>query len=141
MTMSKKKQEELLSKEEDIIAKLLEMDADKTPETEVKLERLGIQIHLKALTDKQLERLREEYTVRIKTRNGEERELQRDYNIGLIRKASLKPNWGDAKLTDKFKTDADGVIKKLLLPGEIVNLALLITDLSGFDANFEEIKN
>lgn len=64
------------------------------------------------------------------------------FNIGLILECCIKPNFKSAEFVKKAGcVTPEQVVKKLLLPGEIVNLAAYIQELSGFDKDTEELKD
>ena len=64
------------------------------------------------------------------------------FNGALIAAATVKPNWGDPKLTAKFRASGpEEVIKRLLLAGEIAQLGDLVLEISEFNTELEEVKN
>lgn len=127
--------------EEQILQRLL--DADTIPERTVTLPRLGIPITLRGLTGKQVFSIRERCTER-RERRGQvtERLDEEQFNTALIAAATVKPNWGDPKLLEKYKASGpEEVIKRILLAGELAALGDIILDLSGFNTELEEVKN
>ncbi|MDD6697867.1 MAG: hypothetical protein PUE51_05920 [Veillonellaceae bacterium] len=129
--------------EADIITKLLAADPEHVPTMVVPLKRLGIPVTVKALTGKQVARTRERNTQSIKTKKGPVDKLDyENFNIGLIVQASVKPNWNDAKLLEKFRASSGTeVVKRLLLAGEISLLGEAVLDVSGFNIDLDDLKN
>ena len=129
--------------EADIITKLLAADPEHVPTMVVPLKRLGIPVTVKALTGKQVARTRERNTQSIKTKKGPVDKLDyENFNIGLIVQASVKPNWNDAKLLEKFRASSGTeVVKRLLLAGEISLLGDAVLDVSGFNIDLDDLKN
>lgn len=71
-----------------------------------------------------------------------------EINVGEIQMMTvlagvIEPNFRDKELMEHFKTPTPAeLVKKLLLPGEIVTLFNVISDISGFgDDVIKEIKN
>lgn len=127
--------------EDDIINKLLEpTDA---PERTYAIERLGIQVTLKGLSEREIQRIRKECTVERKHRGNRTKELnEEEFNAALIESATIKPNWGDKRLLSSLNLSSGReVIKRRLLAGEMVALGDKVMELSGFDNELEEIKN
>ena len=129
--------------EADIITKLLAADPEHVPTMVVPLKRLGIPVTVKALTGKQVARTRERNTQSIKTKKGPVDKLDyENFNIGLIVQASVKPNWNDAKLLEKFRASSGTeVVKRLLLAGEISLLGEAVLDVSGLNIDLDDLKN
>lgn len=64
------------------------------------------------------------------------------FNLGLIKECCVSPNFKSAAFVKKTgAVTPEEAIKKVLLPGEIVNLASYIQELSGFDKDTEELKD
>lgn len=64
------------------------------------------------------------------------------FNIGMILECCTSPNFKSADFVKKAGcVTPEQAVKKLLLPGEIVNLAGFIQELSGFDKDTEELKD
>jgi len=136
-----KTQEEVEMTEEDIINKL--MEPTDVPERTYKIERLGIPVTLKGLSEREIQRIRKECTTERKHRGQRVKELnEEEFNAALIEKATVKPNWSDKRLLDKLSLSSGReVIKRRLLAGEMVALGDKVMELSGFDDDLEEIKN
>jgi hypothetical protein len=136
-----KTQEEVEMAEEDIINKL--MEPTDVPEKTYKIERLGITVTLKGLSEREIQRIRKECTTERKHRGQRIKELnEEEFNAALIEKATVKPNWSDKRLLDKLSLSSGReVIKRKLLAGEMVALGDKVMELSGFDDDLEEIKN
>lgn len=128
--------------EEEILNRLLNLD--EIPERTIVFERAGIPIKLKALTYKQIVKLRERCRVTVKNENGEvTRELDdAAWNTGLIKAASVKPNWNAPELRQKYQaSSAEEVMQRMLLAYELNQIVDHILDLSGYNTRFEEVKN
>lgn len=128
--------------DEEILQRML--DVDGVPERTVTLRRIGIPVTVKGLTGKQVFNLRERCTVTVSGKRGQtRRDLDEEqFNSALIAAATVKPNWGDAKLTAKYRASSpEEVIKRLLLAGEIAQLGDLVLELSEFNTELEEVKN
>lgn len=64
------------------------------------------------------------------------------FNMGLILECCIEPNFKSADFVKKAGVlTPEDAVRKLLLPGEIVNLASYIQELSGFDKDTEELKD
>lgn len=135
-------EEELIDMTEDeIINKLLE--STEVPERTYAVERLGIPVTLKGLSEKEIQRIRRECTVERKHRGQRTKELNdEEFNAAIIEAATVSPNWGDKKLLSTFRLSSGReVIKRKLLAGEMMALADKVMELSGFDDELEEIEN
>ena len=129
--------------EEDIIAALLNSNADDKPPMIVPLKRLGIPVTLKALTGKQVFRVRERNTRTVERRNKIEKVLDTEgFNMGLIMASTVKPNWGAPELLNKFRASSgEEVLKRILLGGEISLLGDVVLEISGYNVGIDDIKN
>lgn len=127
--------------DEQMLQRLL--DADSVPEKTVKLDRLGIPVTLQGLTGKQVFSIRERCTERKDKKGRVTVQLDEEqFNTALIAVATVKPNWGDSKLLAKYRASSpEEVIKRILLAGELSALGDVVLDLSGFNAELEEVKN
>ncbi|MCT4593183.1 MAG: hypothetical protein N4A57_02765 [Anaeromicrobium sp.] len=135
-------EEEILNMtEENIIAKL--MEPTEAPEATYLIDRLGIPITLKGLSEKEINRIKRECTYTRKERGKRVKELDdEEFNAALIEVATVKPNWNDKKLLDALKaSDGRQVIRKKFLAGETSAMADKVLELSAFDNDLEEIKN
>ena len=128
--------------EEDIITALLNSNADDKPKMIVPLKRLGIPVTLKALTGKQVFKVRERNTRTIERRNKTEKVLDTEgFNTGLIVAATVKPNWGAPELLNKFRASSgEEVLKRILLGGEISLLGDVVLEISGYNIGIDDIK-
>ncbi|GAA0115739.1 phage tail assembly chaperone [Clostridium senegalense] len=127
--------------EEEIINKL--MGATEIPTGTYIIERVGIPVTLKGLSEKEINRIRKECTYTVKERGGKRRkELDsEEFNAALIESATVKPNWNNEKLLEGLKaSDGRQVIKKKFLAGETSNLADKVLELSGFDDELEDVE-
>ncbi|MCC0677801.1 MULTISPECIES: phage tail assembly chaperone [unclassified Clostridioides] len=136
-------EDRLMMKEDEIIAKLLEDSP--VPERTVFLERLGIPITLKALTEKEISKIRKDCTKIAKIQGRREEKLNDDeFNLALIEKGTVKPNFSNQKLLDAMKvTNAREFIKRKFLAGELSKISDQILELSGFydEISDDDIKN
>jgi len=123
--------------DEDILNKILGVEI---PKKTVEIKRLGIPVTVHGLSLREVTTSKERHTSVDK--KGNSTLDTESYNLSLIVSAIEKPNFGDQRLLAKYKaSSAEEVIKRLLLSGEIIGLVDLITDLSGFNSEFEEVKN
>lgn len=132
--------------EDDVIDALL--GEIEIPTRTVVIQRLGIPIKLKALTGKQISKIRKDNTHSEKVKGTK---LQKDvfddenFNAEIIEKATVSPNWNNEKLKAALKvSNGKEVIKRRLLAGEMDNLIEQVFDLSGYNdeaEDIEEIKN
>lgn len=132
-----------------LVDKLLQLDVAKIkmPEKEIEIKRLS-------------ELLGEKVIFKIKAIDGEKyADIQRmsiDYdNMGKIKdidnfklqvltiiEGVVDPNFKDKQLLDHYNcATPEDLVKKLLLAGEIVDLANEIAVLSGFETEPEDVKN
>lgn len=127
--------------EEDVIEALL--GQTEVPTKTVVIPRLGIPIKLKALTGKQISKIRKDNTHSEKMKGSKlEKDVFDDenFNAEIIEKATVSPNWNNPKLKDALKvSNGKEVIKRRLLAGEMDNLIEQIFDLSGYNDEAEEI--
>lgn len=132
--------------EDDVIDVLL--GEIEIPTRTVVIQRLGIPIKLKALTGKQISKIRKDNTRSEKVKGTK---LQKDvfddenFNAEIIEKATVSPNWNNEKLKAALNvSNGKEVIKRRLLAGEMDNLIEQVFDLSGYNdeaEDIEEIKN
>lgn len=135
-------EEEILEMTEDeIINKLLE--PTEVPERTYMIDRIGIPITLKGLSEREIQRIRRECTIERKHRGQRIKELnEEEFNAALIEAATVSPNWSDKRLLSNLKLSSGReVIKRRLLAGEMMALADKVMELSGFDDELEEIDN
>jgi hypothetical protein len=129
--------------EEDVIEALLgQMEV---PTKTVVISRLGIPIKLKALTGKQISKIRKDNTHSEKIKGSKfEKDVFDDenFNAEIIEKATVSPNWNNEKLKSALKvSNGKEVIKRRLLAGEMDNLIEQIFDLSGYNDGAEDIED
>lgn len=135
-------EEEILEMTEDeIINKLLE--PTEVPERTYMIDRIGIPITLKGLSEREIQRIRRECTIERKHRGQRIKELnEEEFNAALIEAATVSPNWSDKRLLSNLKLSSGReVVKRKLLAGEMMALADKVMELSGFDDELEEIEN
>lgn len=134
--------------EKQILDKLFDA-AEQTPERTVTMKRLGLSFTLKALKDDKIEKLEKQYTV---TKHGprgqQEKELDRNrYFRALVAESTIAIGgdsdikWDHKSLLEKYKASGpEQVIKKVLLSGEITQLADVVFEISGHYDRAEEDK-
>ena len=134
-------QEVLEMTEDEIINKLLE--PTEVPERTYMIDRIGIPITLKGLSEREIQRIRRECTIERKHRGQRIKELnEEEFNAALIEAATVSPNWSDKRLLSNLKLSSGReVVKRKLLAGEMMALADKVMELSGFDDELEEIEN
>lgn len=134
-------QEVLEMTEDEIINKLLE--PTEVPERTYMIDRIGIPITLKGLSEREIQRIRRECTTERKHRGQRIKELnEEEFNAALIEAATVSPNWSDKRLLSNLKLSSGReVVKRKLLAGEMMALADKVMELSGFDDELEEIEN
>lgn len=140
MTIKEELDLEMEMTEDDIIAKLME-DAP-LPKRRVLIDRLGVPITLKALTEKEISKLKKDCTKEKKLRGGRrEKELDDDeFNIALIEKSAISPNFNNEKLLKSMNVSSGReVIRRKFLAGELSALSENILEISGFDNELEEL--
>lgn len=140
--MSKKDEENIAlgMKEEDILAKLM---GDYTiPTKTFEITRLGINIELKALLDKELKALRKECAMKPQKVNGrfEEKINEADYDAAIIVAATTNFDWSNPKLIEKYQASTSKkVVLNILLPGERSFLVNKVLELSGYNDDIQEV--
>lgn len=122
-----------MEKQTSIVDLLCGMDIPSTPTAEVKIKRLSelagqdIRFTVKAISYNKLNEINR---------------FDDEYDVNTVRLGVIEPNLTDQKLLDKFgAVTPNDLIKKMLLPGEIIALARGIEKISGFEKfSVEEIK-
>lgn len=140
--MEKYTDEQILAmKEEDIIEKL--MGSYEVPETTVFIERMGIPVTLKGLSEKEISKIRKECTYTRKFKGKTEDKFDgNEFDAGLIIASTTNFDWNNQKLLDSAKaSDGKQFIRKKLLAGEISSLTDKILELSGFNSELEEVED
>lgn len=141
--MSKMVDEQILNmKENDILSKL--MGTFEIPEATFIIDRLGIPVHLKGLTEKEISKIRKECTYARKGKAGkiEEKLDGNEFDAGLIIAATTNFDWNNKELLESSKaSDGKQFIRKKLLAGEISLLTDKILELSGFNNELEEVED
>lgn len=134
--------EEILNMtEEDIITRL--MEPTKAPQATYFIERVGVPVTLKGLSEKEINRIRKECTYVRKERGKRIEKLDdEEFNAALIEAATITPNWNNEKLLDSLKvSDGRQFIKKKFLAGETSAMGDKVLELSGFDNELEQIED
>lgn len=115
------------------------MDEKSMPERTLVIKRLNIPVTIKALNWKELVKIDERCTVTI---DGKKVRDVEKYNAAVVVAATVRPNWGDPKLTSALKlSSGEEVVKRKLTAGEFSMLSDAVLDLSGFGDGIEEVKN
>lgn len=131
---------ELLNNEEEILRKLIGAKDD-IPKKTVLIKRLDVPFTLRALKSSEIFSIRERCTYR-NDRKGVEKFNDEDFYALLIATATVSPDLKNKKLLEVYNAiTPEEVIKKMLLPGEIIELADIVLSLSGWDSEVTEIKN
>ena len=127
----------MAKQKQDALAALL--GADINVETAVPIQRLGVDLIVKAVDGKTIGRLNEQATHY--TGKGAKREAHVDeqkFGGNIIATACTNLDFGDAKLLEKYgASDPGDCVQKALLAGEIAKITKSIMEISGFD-DFEE---
>lgn len=143
MNNEKINDEEILNMtEEDIINRL--MEPTEVPQATYFIERLGIPVTLKGLSEREINRIKKECTYEVKERRGKKtKELDdEEFNAALIEAATVSPNWNNERLLNALKaSDGRQVIKKKFLAGETSSMGDKVLELSGFDDDLEKIED
>ena len=111
------------------------------PEAEVKIsDRIPYSFKIKAMDTRTYSELYKANTTI--SRKGKASFNAMGFNISLIRECCVDPNFKDADLLKECGCfTPNDAIQLLLRPGEIVNLAGFISELSGFDKTIEDLKD
>jgi len=113
----------------DLLSALLAVD--KKPEKDVPLKRLGVTVRVKALDDKEIQRVNERATYGNKVDSHKQ--------TLLLIQAGTVFDWSEKALLEHYgASDGIDVIDKALLPGEKVALVNEILSVSGFDQTMEK---
>lgn len=126
--------------EAQILDRLLQAADEDLPTTTVSIKRLNIPIKLKAVNETTLDQLRKRCTIKDgKTETFDEEQ----YGYLVMVAGTVSPNWGDAKLLEKYKASGpEQVVRRILLPGEAIQVSDVILDLSGYGEDaVQEVKN
>lgn len=126
--------------EEQILQRLLNPETESLPQKTVLVKRLNLPITLRAVQETELEALREQCTQR---KGKEEVFDQERYGYLIIVAGTVKPNWADPRLLEKYKASGpEQVVRRILLPGEALQIGDAVLDLSGYGEDaVSEIKN
>lgn len=122
-----------MEKQTSIVDLICGMDIPSAPTAEVKIKRLSelagqdIRFTVKAISYNKLNEINR---------------FDDEYDVNTVRLGVIEPNLTDQKLLDKFDAvTPNDLIKKMLLPGEIVAIARKVEKISGFEKfSVEEIK-
>lgn len=131
------------------VDKLLQLDAGKLkmPEKEIEIERLSkllgekIVFKIKAIDGAKyadIQRMAVDYDSMGKIKDIDNFKLQ----VLTVIEGTIDPNFKNKQLLEHYScTTPEDLVRKLLLAGEIVDLANEIAALSGFETELEDIKN
>ncbi|MFS0841168.1 phage tail assembly chaperone [Paenibacillus sp. 1P03SA] len=125
--------------QDDVLAALLSVED--SPERDVYMQRFDVNFRVKAVSIKQINRLKMQATHTV----GKTDVLDDEYFMALlIVEASVNMDWKNPQLLQKYDVlDAAEVVQKRLLSGEIAYLSGEIMSVSGFnqDERIRELKN
>lgn len=103
-------------------------------------DRIPFEFEIEAMSNETYDRLQKQFTTFKK--KGRMDFDSTGFNIATILECCKKPNFKDAEFVKKAGViSPQDAVRKLLLPGEVVNLASAIQSLSGFDKDLEELKD
>lgn len=103
-------------------------------------DRIPYLFKIKAMDNETYKSLQDKYTKMYK--KGRMKFDGAGFNTGLILECCVEPNFKSAEFVKKAGVlTPEDAVRKVLLPGEIVNLAAYIQELSGFDKDTEELKD
>lgn len=129
-----------LINEEEILRKLVGAKDD-IPKKTVLVKRIDVPFTFRALKSSEIFQIRERCTYK-NERKGTEKFNDEDFLALLISTATISPDLKNKKLLEAYSAiTPEEVIKKMLLPGELIELADIILNLSGWDSEVTEIKN
>jgi hypothetical protein len=99
-----------------------------------------LKFKIKAMTNDEFDQIRKKATV-LHTKGKRRVELDvKKLNDEIVIQNTLEPNFKDAESIKKLGClNPEEYLNKVLLPGEITELALQIQQLSGFDRDFDEL--
>lgn len=133
--------------EKQILDKLFSAaEEENVPKRKVTIERIGLSFLIAGLREGKLEKLEKRFTNITRVRGEEKEKLDsKRFNRALVAEAT-KAIGGDEnvqfdhpQLLSKYKASgAESVVKKILLAGEIAQLADVVLDLSGYYDQAEE---
>ena len=127
-------------KDVDVIEKLLQLGDEKITRT-IYLKRLDLVLTIRPITTKEMFELRRRCTYRNPRTKDETYDIEKE-QLGIIVIGTVSPNWKDERLLSKYNVlTGEDVVRRVLLPGEVVAVAYEIQDLSGFNEEVEDVKN
>lgn len=115
----------------DLLQKLL--DTELVPEKDIYMKRFDANFRIRALNEKEINRIREQSTFGNSVNQSKFRAL-------IAVSGCVSPDWSDAKLREKFGPNPDDVVQNRLLAGEVNKLTEEIMKLSGYGDEDEEIE-
>lgn len=114
------------------------LQADTDIKQDVKIDRIGVSLTVKALDGKVIARLTKQATY------GKELD-EHKFGALAIATACTNLNFGDPKMLEKYSASDEGdCVQKALLAGEIAHLSQAVMEVSGFkdmNAQVKEAKN
>jgi hypothetical protein len=109
----------------DVLAAFLSADLNVTKPVHIK--RLGVDLEVKAIDGKTINRIQEQAT------HGKTLDEQKFGSL-IIAKACVNLDFGDAGMLEKYEaSDSSDCVQKALLAGEIAKITQSIMEISGFD--------
>ena len=117
-----------------VLDALLSTEIDVTREYE--MSRFGVPFTLRALTMKEINRLRKQATNLVSAGKGKTVEDidEESFAALLVAKACVSPDWSTPALLAKLGVESpEDAVSKRLLAGELAALSSAVMDVSGFD--------
>ena len=103
-------------------------------------DRIPFTFKIRAMSNEDYATLQKKYTKIY--RKGKMSFDSTSFNLGMIVDCCIEPNFKKADFVKKVGAlTPEEAVKKVLLPGEIANLASYIQELSGFDKDTEELRD
>jgi len=128
-----------MTRQNSVLQALLSVDSK--PQKDIPMKRLGVDFQIQALDGKTINRIQEQCTHYTGKGNKREKVMDEEqFGALVIQKACLIPDWSAKELIDKYGTPTEAILG-LLLAGEIAKLSSEILEISGFNADDDEIKN
>ncbi|MYL45057.1 hypothetical protein GLV94_05330 [Virgibacillus halodenitrificans] len=133
--------------EKQILDKLFSAgEEDSVPKRKVTMERIGLSFLMSGLREGKIEQIEKRFTTTKRVRGEDQSKLDdKRFNRALVAEATRaigddeKIRFDHPQLLHKYKASgAEAVVKKILLAGEIAQLADVVLDLSGYYDQAEE---
>lgn len=137
-----------MGNERAVLDKLLAAGEEQSlPQKTVEISRVGLSFTLQGLKEDAVEKFQKQFTYIEKVRGEDVEKLdRRRYNRAIIAAATVAIDgnkdvrWDHPELMAKYKASgAEQVIKRVLLSGEIMQLADIVLEISGFYDSAKEV--